>query len=96
MRLARSRTADGTTVPIAARRASGEGHWFDLRQLTADVGPETLSAESRAGVRVAIDVGRLQQSPAPVQFAPPYLRDGDIVELEIDGLGRQRQHFRAA
>ena len=77
MRLARSRTADGTTVPIAARRASGEGHWFDLRQLAADV-------------------GRPQQSPAPVQFAPPYLRDGDIVELEIDGLGRQRQHFRAA
>jgi 2-keto-4-pentenoate hydratase/2-oxohepta-3-ene-1,7-dioic acid hydratase in catechol pathway len=23
----------------------------------------------------------------------PYLRDGDIVELEIDGLGRQRQRF---
>jgi 2-keto-4-pentenoate hydratase/2-oxohepta-3-ene-1,7-dioic acid hydratase in catechol pathway len=26
----------------------------------------------------------------------PYLRDGDLVELEIDGLGRQRQTFRAA
>ena len=26
----------------------------------------------------------------------PYLRAGDIVELEIDGLGRQRQTFRAA
>jgi 2-keto-4-pentenoate hydratase/2-oxohepta-3-ene-1,7-dioic acid hydratase in catechol pathway len=26
----------------------------------------------------------------------PYLRDGDVVELEIDGLGRQRQTFRAA
>lgn len=23
----------------------------------------------------------------------PYLRDGDVVELEIDGLGRQRQNF---
>lgn len=26
----------------------------------------------------------------------PYLRDGDVVELEIEGLGRQRQTFRAA
>ncbi len=26
----------------------------------------------------------------------PYLRDGDIVELEIDGLGRQRQRFARA
>jgi 2-keto-4-pentenoate hydratase/2-oxohepta-3-ene-1,7-dioic acid hydratase in catechol pathway len=23
----------------------------------------------------------------------PYLRVGDVVEVEIDGLGRQRQHF---
>jgi 2-keto-4-pentenoate hydratase/2-oxohepta-3-ene-1,7-dioic acid hydratase in catechol pathway len=26
----------------------------------------------------------------------PYLRPGDVVELEIDGLGRQRQTFRGA
>jgi len=26
----------------------------------------------------------------------PYLADGDVVEVEIDGLGRQRQTFRAA
>lgn len=26
----------------------------------------------------------------------PYLRPGDVVELEVDGLGRQRQQFRAA
>lgn len=26
----------------------------------------------------------------------PFLRDGDVVELEIDGLGRQRQVFRQA
>ncbi len=25
----------------------------------------------------------------------PYLRPGDVVALEIDGLGRQRQTFRA-
>ncbi|GAA3790124.1 hypothetical protein GCM10022226_06250 [Sphaerisporangium flaviroseum] len=25
----------------------------------------------------------------------PYLRAGDVVELEIDHLGRQRQNFRA-
>ena len=23
----------------------------------------------------------------------PYIQDGDVVELEIDGLGRQRQEF---
>jgi 2-keto-4-pentenoate hydratase/2-oxohepta-3-ene-1,7-dioic acid hydratase in catechol pathway len=27
---------------------------------------------------------------------PAFLRDGDVVELEIDGLGRQRQTFRSA
>ena len=26
----------------------------------------------------------------------PYLRAGDIVEIEIGGLGRQRQTFKAA
>jgi len=26
----------------------------------------------------------------------PYLRDGDVIELEIDGLGRQRQQVRSA
>jgi 2-keto-4-pentenoate hydratase/2-oxohepta-3-ene-1,7-dioic acid hydratase in catechol pathway len=26
----------------------------------------------------------------------PYLQAGDVVELEIDGLGRQRQAFREA
>jgi 2-keto-4-pentenoate hydratase/2-oxohepta-3-ene-1,7-dioic acid hydratase in catechol pathway len=26
----------------------------------------------------------------------PYLRPGDVVELEIDGLGRQRQRLVAA
>jgi 2-keto-4-pentenoate hydratase/2-oxohepta-3-ene-1,7-dioic acid hydratase in catechol pathway len=26
----------------------------------------------------------------------PYLREGDVVELEIEGLGRQRQVFVAA
>jgi 2-keto-4-pentenoate hydratase/2-oxohepta-3-ene-1,7-dioic acid hydratase in catechol pathway len=26
----------------------------------------------------------------------PYLRAGDVVELEIDGLGRQRQVFKSA
>jgi len=26
----------------------------------------------------------------------PYLRSGDVVEIEIDGLGRQRQVFGAA
>ncbi|MFE2142060.1 fumarylacetoacetate hydrolase family protein, partial [Streptomyces sp. NPDC059456] len=26
----------------------------------------------------------------------PYLRAGDVVELEIEGLGRQRQEFKSA
>ncbi len=29
------------------------------------------------------------------QRPPTYLRDGDIIELGIDGLGRQRQQVRA-
>ena len=28
--------------------------------------------------------------------ATPYLRAGDVVELEIDGLGRQRQELEQA
>jgi 2-keto-4-pentenoate hydratase/2-oxohepta-3-ene-1,7-dioic acid hydratase in catechol pathway len=28
--------------------------------------------------------------------ATPYLREGDVVELEIDGLGHQRQRFGQA
>ncbi len=37
-------------------------------------------------------------TPAGVGMGRPdgYLRDGDVVELEIDGLGRQRQTFRSA
>jgi 2-keto-4-pentenoate hydratase/2-oxohepta-3-ene-1,7-dioic acid hydratase in catechol pathway len=38
-------------------------------------------------------------TPAGVAMAlpgTPYLRTGDVVELEIDGLGRQRQRFRQA
>ena len=38
-------------------------------------------------------------TPAGVAFgsdATPYLKPGDIVELEIDGLGRQRQTFEQA
>ena len=37
-------------------------------------------------------------TPAGVGMGRPdgFLRDGDVVELEIDGLGRQRQSFRQA
>jgi 2-keto-4-pentenoate hydratase/2-oxohepta-3-ene-1,7-dioic acid hydratase in catechol pathway len=38
-------------------------------------------------------------TPAGVAMArpgQPYLRAGDVVELEIDGLGRQRQTFGQA
>jgi hypothetical protein len=100
LRLAQSRTADGITVPVAASHASGDGHWFDLRQLTTHIGPQTLAADSLAGIRAAIDAGRLPQVAAPSQFAPPLARIGKIVPQPVHdavhGLGRQRQTFRAA
>ena len=39
----------------------------------------------------------LTGTPQGVAFggAFPYLREGDVVEIEIDGLGRQRQVFTA-
>ena len=83
MRLARSRTADGVTVPVACH-VSGDGHWFDLRQLTADIGPQTLSAESLAGIRAALNAGRLPKSAAPTQFAPPLARIGKIVCIGLN------------
>jgi 2-keto-4-pentenoate hydratase/2-oxohepta-3-ene-1,7-dioic acid hydratase in catechol pathway len=72
------------TVPVAARQAAGVGPWFDLSQLTADIGPETLSAESLAGIRAAIEGGRLPQSAAPAQFAPPLTRIGKIVCIGLN------------
>ncbi|MGH3266032.1 MAG: fumarylacetoacetate hydrolase family protein [Trebonia sp.] len=40
----------------------------------------------------------LTGTPAGVALSGrfPYLKAGDIVELEIDGLGRQRQEFVTA
>jgi 2-keto-4-pentenoate hydratase/2-oxohepta-3-ene-1,7-dioic acid hydratase in catechol pathway len=32
----------------------------------------------------------------PALLPKPYLRPGDVVELEIDGLGRRRQTFGQA
>ncbi len=39
------------------------------------------------GTAAGVALGRLNH---------PYLQAGDVVELEIDGLGRQRQTFREA
>jgi 2-keto-4-pentenoate hydratase/2-oxohepta-3-ene-1,7-dioic acid hydratase in catechol pathway len=42
---------------------------------------------------------RIARHPRPGMERPdpkPYLRPGDIVDVEIDGLGHQRQLFREA
>lgn len=48
---------------------------------------------------VALEPGDLLLTGTPQGVALsgrfPYLKDGDVVEVEIDGLGRQRQTFRA-
>jgi 2-keto-4-pentenoate hydratase/2-oxohepta-3-ene-1,7-dioic acid hydratase in catechol pathway len=72
------------TVPVAARHASGDGPWFDLSQLTVDIGPETLSSESLDGIRAAIAVGRVPPSAAPAEFAPPLARIGKIVCIGLN------------
>jgi len=43
-----------------------------------------------AGCRAAAGVALGQPDPKP------YLREGDVVEVEIDGLGRQRQEVGQA
>jgi 2-keto-4-pentenoate hydratase/2-oxohepta-3-ene-1,7-dioic acid hydratase in catechol pathway len=75
MRLARSRTAAGVVVPVAAR---GDG-WFDLSPLTGAVGPEALSAAALSGVRTAIDAGEVLGTAEPRWYAPPPGRIGKIV-----------------
>jgi 2-keto-4-pentenoate hydratase/2-oxohepta-3-ene-1,7-dioic acid hydratase in catechol pathway len=75
MRLARSRTAAGEITPIVA---SGD-RWLDLRPVTAEIGPDTLSAASLAQIRAAIDAGRLPAAGLPARYAPPLARIGKIV-----------------
>jgi 2-keto-4-pentenoate hydratase/2-oxohepta-3-ene-1,7-dioic acid hydratase in catechol pathway len=80
LRLARSRTAAGTTVPVAA---SGD-RWFDLAPVAAEIEPETLAPESLAGIRAAIDAGQLPEAETPTRYAPPLTRIGKIVCIGLN------------
>ncbi len=80
MRLARSRAAAGLTVPVVA---SGD-RWFDLSPVAAEITPETLAAESLAGIRAAIDAGRLPEAETPARYAPPLTRIGKIVCIGLN------------
>jgi 2-keto-4-pentenoate hydratase/2-oxohepta-3-ene-1,7-dioic acid hydratase in catechol pathway len=79
LRLARSRIAAGT-IPVGALG----NDWFDLRPIIADVGPETLSAASLAGIRVAIDAGDLPETEPPTGYASPLARIGKIVCIGLN------------
>jgi 2-keto-4-pentenoate hydratase/2-oxohepta-3-ene-1,7-dioic acid hydratase in catechol pathway len=67
MRLARSRTADGATVPVVAH----DDRWFDLSRVTATIGPEALSATLLTGIRAAIEANQLVFMKAPDTVVGP-------------------------
>lgn len=69
---------DGTSADLIF----GIGHvvWYLSQFMVLDPG-DLVNTGTPAGVAMGL----------PGQ---PYLRDGDVVELEIDGLGRQRQRVR--
>ncbi|HEY9411999.1 MAG TPA: fumarylacetoacetate hydrolase family protein [Jiangellaceae bacterium] len=71
---------DGTSADLIF----GIGHvvWYLSQFMVLDPG-DLVNTGTPAGVAMGL----------PGQ---PYLRDGDVVELEIDGLGRQRQQVRQA
>jgi 2-keto-4-pentenoate hydratase/2-oxohepta-3-ene-1,7-dioic acid hydratase in catechol pathway len=75
MRLARSRTATGAIIPVAA----SNGRWFDLSPLGADIGVDALSAASLAGFSAAIEAGEVPETGAPSDYAPPLAGIGKIV-----------------
>jgi 2-keto-4-pentenoate hydratase/2-oxohepta-3-ene-1,7-dioic acid hydratase in catechol pathway len=80
MRFARSRTAVGATIPVVGC----DRRWFDLSLVTADIGRETLSAASLAGIRAAIDADQLPETEAPTRYAPPLATIGKIVCIGLN------------
>jgi 2-keto-4-pentenoate hydratase/2-oxohepta-3-ene-1,7-dioic acid hydratase in catechol pathway len=82
MRLARSRSADGTVVPLAARGSN----WFDLSPLASSVRPDMLSAAALSEIRVAIEAGRLPEVPEPQRLAAPLAQIGKIVCIGLNYL----------
>jgi 2-keto-4-pentenoate hydratase/2-oxohepta-3-ene-1,7-dioic acid hydratase in catechol pathway len=75
MRLARSRSATGTIIPVVGHHQ----RWFDLSSVTAEIRPETLSAVSLTGISAAADAGQLPETEAPKRYAPPLATIGKIV-----------------
>ena len=80
MRLAQSRTAAGTVVPLAGHG----GNWFDLSPLTGSIGPDTLSGAALSEIGTAIDAGRLPETAAPARYAPPLAAIGKIVCIGLN------------
>lgn len=75
---------------------------FDLSSITADLDGAFFERGGIDEVRAAIAAGSLEPSdliltgtPAGVALSGrfPYLTAGDVVDLEIEGLGHQTQEF---
>jgi 2-keto-4-pentenoate hydratase/2-oxohepta-3-ene-1,7-dioic acid hydratase in catechol pathway len=75
MHLAHSRI-NGETVPVVAR----DGQWFDLRPLTAAVGPAVLAPEFLDRIRTA----DLPSIAEPAEYGPPLSGIGKIVCIGLN------------
>lgn len=94
--------APGAETPAVL---DGDGRMFALTGLTEDIDGAFLASGGIDRVRQTPAEGLLppveetgQRTGAPAGVAlglpgTPYLREGDTVELSIDGLGTQRQTF---
>ncbi|MGH3262502.1 MAG: fumarylacetoacetate hydrolase family protein, partial [Trebonia sp.] len=80
MRLARTRTAAGTTAPVVA---SGD-RWFHLSPAISEISPATLSPKSLADIRASIDAGELEEAETPARYAPPLADIGKIVCIGLN------------
>lgn len=80
MRLAQSRTAAGTVVPLAGHG----GNWFDLSPLTGSIGPDTLSGAALSEIGTAIEAGQLPEVTEPRRYAPPRAQIGKIVCIGLN------------
>lgn len=84
----------GAERPVAVL---DDGRLVDLSPVTSDIDPDLLAGDGLAGypgdlINTGTPAGVALGQPDP----KPYLRAGDVVDLEIDGLGRQRQTLGAA
>lgn len=90
------RVGPGGSERPALRDASERLAARELARIRAAVESGWLPAFG-PGLRIGAPLGGI---PAPVALGQPdptpYLRTGDVMELEIDGLGRARQRLGAA